>query len=303
MTPVSEFLQEVGFNITRTYGDEIVAYCPWHEDSTASLAINPKNGWHCFAGCGKGRSLQSLLYKFDPTKNHYQRFLDIFPELYIRTLDFSKSKEEEVKPLYDVDELPLAYDNEYLMSRGITNQTVTDFNLKYHEGFNSIVIPIYQRSKFVGSVQRRIVGNPKYVNSAGMNKDQILFPFDKAQSIDNRIILVEGVFDAIKAHQQGVVNVLSSFGGSMSEDHTKMLGSLAKTVVICPDKDLAGIRMAYRSTDLLLKKGLNVEYTFPPGKAKDFGDVDDFSQLKYHSYWKLKILRKSLNTMMERSNA
>jgi DNA primase len=48
MNSVAEFLQDIGFNVTRSYGNEVVAYCPWHEDSTASLAINPENGWHCW---------------------------------------------------------------------------------------------------------------------------------------------------------------------------------------------------------------------------------------------------------------
>ena len=37
---VVEFLKDAGLTVTRFYGDEIVAYCPWHEDTNASLAIN-----------------------------------------------------------------------------------------------------------------------------------------------------------------------------------------------------------------------------------------------------------------------
>lgn len=306
MHPVADFLKEVGFNVTKSYGKEVVAYCPWHDDSTASLAINIENGWHCFAGCGKGRTLESLLGKFAPRDNLYQKYLVLFPEFFIDSYGGDESTVEEAKPPYVVDELPLAHGNQYLASRGITDQTVDEFNLKYHQGLDSIIIPIYQHSELVGSVQRRITGNPKYINSPGMNKDSILFPFDKVSPIERRVILVEGIFDAIKAHQGGLTNVLSSFGGSLSQKHIKMLGSIARTVAICPDKDRPGIRMAERSTDLLLDKGLDVEYVFPiGGKVKDFGDmdVDDFNQLKYHGYWKLQILKRNLTTMMERSNA
>ena len=76
MNSIAEFLQDVGVLVTKSYstanGNEIVAYCPWHDDSTASLAINTENGWHCFAGCGKGRTLESLLVKFAPNKTLYQ---------------------------------------------------------------------------------------------------------------------------------------------------------------------------------------------------------------------------------------
>lgn len=302
---VINFLQDAGLNIARSYGDEVVAYCPWHNDSTASLAINVKNGWHCFAGCGKGRTIQNLLEWLAPKKNLYQQYLDQFPQFYIKALNFDKSEEPKIVELYDVNELPLALDHEYLKQRGITNDSVNQFGLRYHRGFNSIIIPIYKNKQLMGSVQRRILGNPKYINSAGMDKDRILYPFDHFQpSDDNKVILVEGLLDAIKAHQGGIHNVVSTFGGNVSQYQIRDLGSLARTVVICPDKDDAGLRMAERTTKMLQKLGLGVEYTFAQGKFhKDFGDMTDFTSLEYHSYWKLKILRRDLNYLLERSNA
>ena len=301
---IVEFLQDAGLNVTKHYGDEIVAYCPWHDDRNASLAINVNGkGWHCFNGCGKGRNLQSLLDKLQPKVNLYQQFLDLFPELYIRNLNFDRPKEEIADPYQDLKGLPSAVGHDYLKSRNITDEMAVKFDLRYNAQFNSIIIPIYQSQTLVGTVQRRIEGNPKYMNSRGMDKDRILFPFDSFQSNEGKIILVEGLFDAIKAHQSGITNVLSTFGGNVSDTQAKMLGSLARTVIICPDKDSSGIKMAYRTTDMLLKLGLSVEYTFAPGMAKDFGDVDDFSKLKYHSYWKLKVLKRDLNQIMERSNA
>jgi len=38
---------------------EGMARCPFHEDTTASLSVNPHSGlWHCFAGCGGGTARQ-----------------------------------------------------------------------------------------------------------------------------------------------------------------------------------------------------------------------------------------------------
>ena len=202
---------------------------------------------------------------------------------------------------YIIEDLPSAKDNIYLNQRGITNQTIDDFNIRYHVAFNSIIVPIYQDGELLGSVQRKISGNPRYINSSGMDRDRALFPFDKVQSKDDRIILVEGLFDAIKAHQEGVTNTVCTFGGHVSHTQASLLGSLAKTVVICPDKDASGLKMAYKTTSLLMTFGINVEYTFAPGKAKDFGDVKDFSQLEYHSYWKIKALQRDLKYFMERS--
>jgi len=300
MNTIADFLQESGFVISKTYGDEILAYCPWHSDRTASLAINPKKGWQCFAGCAKGRTIKTLLEKLEPGKNLYQYFIDKFPSYYLKEYT-SRPKVKPDATRYDVEELPSAVDNPYLMQRGITNQTINDFNIKYHIAYNSIIVPIYQHGKLVGSVQRNITGNPKYVNSSGMDRDAITFPLDKVQPKDGRIILVEGLFDAIKAHQEGVTNTLCSFGGYVSHAQARNLGSLTRTVVICPDKDISGLKMALKTANILLKLGLKVEYTFAPGFAKDFGDVKDFSKLEYHSHWKLKTLKKDLNYFMERS--
>ena len=300
---IVEFLQDAGLVFTKTTGEEVVAYCPWHDDRNASLAINiHKGAYHCFNGCIKGRyGMKRLLEKLDPNRNLYQIMIDRFPELYIRkyTNATPVTSDDDVK--YDVTQLPSAVDNPYLLRRGITNQTINDFDIRYHVGFDSIIVPIYQQGQLLGSVQRNITRNPKYVNSKGMDRDIAVFPLDKVEPRDGKIIVVEGLFDSIKAHQEGVTHTVCTFGGNVSHEQAKILGTLARTIIICPDKDSSGLKMAYKTTNTLLKLGLSVEYTFPPGKAKDFGDVDDFSNLEFHSYWKLKVLKKDLEYMMERS--
>ena len=299
---IVEFLEDAGLVFTKKTGEEVVAYCPWHDDRNASLAINLNKGaYHCFNGCIKGRDgMKRLLEKLDPNRNLYQLLIDKFPELYIRKYrSITPEPEDDVK--YDVTQLPSAVDNVYLAQRGITNQTILDFDIRYHVGFDSIIVPIYQHGELLGSVQRNISRNPKYVNSKGMDRDKAVFPLDKVEPSDGKIIVVEGLFDAINAHQKGVTNTVCTFGGNVSHSQAKTLGSLARTVIICPDKDSSGLKMADKTTKTLMGLGLRVEYTFPPGKAKDFGDITDFSQLEYHSYWKLKALKKDLNYMMERS--
>ena len=40
MTTVVEFLENAGLVFTKTYGDEVVAYCPWHNDTNASSTVS-----------------------------------------------------------------------------------------------------------------------------------------------------------------------------------------------------------------------------------------------------------------------
>jgi DNA primase len=51
--PILELVQELGLNPRRA-GGEFVVSCPFHQDRTPSLFINPEKGlWHCFS-CGRG---------------------------------------------------------------------------------------------------------------------------------------------------------------------------------------------------------------------------------------------------------
>ena len=171
---IVEFLEDAGLIFTKKTGEEVVAYCPWHDDRNASLAINIRKGaYHCFNGCIKGRDgMKRLLEKLEPNRNLYQVLIDKFPELYIHQYE-SKLKtigDDDIR--YDVTQLPSAVDNPYLMQRGITNQTIKDFDIRYHVAFDSIIVPIYQNGELLGSVQRNISRNPKYVNSKGMDRDK-----------------------------------------------------------------------------------------------------------------------------------
>ena len=44
--------------VLRKRGDELMGLCPFHEDHSPSLVINPsKNVWHCLGACQAGGSV------------------------------------------------------------------------------------------------------------------------------------------------------------------------------------------------------------------------------------------------------
>lgn len=60
-------------------GRRVMIKCPFHEDRTASLAIYPNNGFHCF-GCGaNGQNaidfVTKLGYTFPETLNELKTYL------------------------------------------------------------------------------------------------------------------------------------------------------------------------------------------------------------------------------------
>ena len=294
MPDFKDFLEsELGLHVVKvTPHGEYWSFCPLHDDNDASLTINPVKGmFHCFSGCLKGSGgLEGLFRKLKPNKDLNSRFLSMFPVMYLRKADVSKQVKDEI----DVNLLPLALNNEYLEQRGLSNSTVEAFDINYLSYFDAIIVPLFMKEKQIGYVRRNIKSNPKYLNSPDLNRDSLLFPYDKVEIRDNRIIVVEGVFDAINAHDKGVTNVVATLGGIISKGQIRLLGSLTRNVVLCPDRDTSGLRIAERNTELLTKYGFNISYTIAPHGHKDFGDVKNFSNLETWSYFYLKTLKKDL---------
>ena len=295
MPEIKDFLEtELGLNIVRVMPNgEHLALCPLHDDNDASLFINPMKGaYHCFSGCVKGSGgLEGLFRKLRPNKDLNARFLSMFPVVYSRKSEVTKLIKDEI----DTKSLPLALNNEYLEQRGISNDTVESFDIKYHQYFKAVIVPLYMRGEQVGYVRRNVVTNPKYLNSPELDRDSLLFPYDKVEPENNKIIVVEGVFDAINAYDKGVKNVVATLGGVISKGQVRLLGSLTRNIILCPDNDSAGLRIAERNTAMLSRYGFNIEYTIAPDGKKDFGDVKDFSKLQTWSYFYLKTLKKDLN--------
>ncbi len=62
--PILDFLAQQGVQAQKQ-GKSWMARCPFHDDSTASMSVDPeKNLWHCF-GCQKGGDLFTFLRERD----------------------------------------------------------------------------------------------------------------------------------------------------------------------------------------------------------------------------------------------
>jgi DNA primase len=299
---IREFISQIAqLRVAKSHGDEILVYCPWHDDQNASLAINPVKGmFHCFSGCVKGSGgLLSLFEKLDETGVVANKYLTMFAadiSNFMPVLDFNHDAEIESDTGYDVMSLPLALQNEYLEGRGITEETVRRFDLRYHSSDDCIVIPIEMRGKSIGYIRRNISSNPKYLNSNSLPRDLLIYPFDLFQHKESTVFVCEGPFDAIKAHQLGLRNTVCTLGGVISDNQCRLLGELGSHIILVVDKDDSGIRITETNTkNLVGKYGFAVDYTTAPGQAKDFGEATDLSDLKIVSPYQLKAINRDLN--------
>ncbi len=103
---------------------------------------------------------------------------------------------------------------------------------------------------------------PKYLNSAEselFQKSKFLYGLYQAKLAIRETelaIVVEGYFDVISLHQAGFENAVAPCGTSLTEDHLKTLGRLAKKIIVFFDQDEAGITATQKSMEMALKGGV-----------------------------------------------
>ncbi|HHY98048.1 MAG TPA: DNA primase [Firmicutes bacterium] len=117
---------------------------------------------------------------------------------------------------------------------------------------------------------------PKYLNSAEspvFNKRHNLYGLYHAHesiSKHGRAILVEGYTDVLALHQAGFDCAVASLGTALTPEQAKLLGMLAREVVLAYDPDVAGKMATLRGLELLLQAGLTVKVAeLPEGLDPD----------------------------------
>ncbi len=266
---LENFFNKSGLKVARYSRGEFSIYCPFHDDSTASLFVNPVKGlFNCFAGCIKGSNGIAPLLKKVETGLDVQ-FMMRFPDLIM------VEEEEEEAPTVDinVDRLPLATVNDYLLRRHITEETIKEFDIKYHLGYDALIVPINDRQgNLVSYLRRNLNSNPRYMNAKGTLVSQLIFPYDRFEATEGQLVVVEGVFDAIRAHQEGFKNVVSTLGGQIRRGQLKILMEYAREIVLCPDRDKEGVTIAEKNVQLLERYGIPYGFTRPLGSSKDLAE-------------------------------
>ncbi|MSP62007.1 MAG: DNA primase [Myxococcales bacterium] len=116
--------------------------------------------------------------------------------------------------------------------------------------------------------------SPKYLNSPGTEiyeKSRILYGLSYARSAvqrKDRLLVVEGYFDAVSLWQAGFEEAVAPCGTSLTVEHLEIVRRLTTRVVALFDTDEAGINAAVRALDLFLAAGVEARRLDLPG-AKD----------------------------------
>jgi DNA primase len=143
-----------------------------------------------------------------------------------------------------------------------------------------LIFPIWNERGKPIAFGGRALGDvePKYLNSpetSVYSKSSVLyglhFAREKAQK-SGRMVVVEGYFDCLSLHQNGIRNVVASCGTALTQQQVTLMARYVPEVVMNYDPDTAGQNAMRRSIDLLLAKELRVRILHLPERL----DPDDF---------------------------
>lgn len=265
--------------------DSLSGPCPIHKGSNPTqfrVSIS-KNIWNCFSDCKHGGNVLDFIARMDNVSIHAaalkaiewfsldpeavsgkngrnEDHSDVSPESDApsppkRALENPTATDEKGapnKPLkFRLDKL--AQDHPYLAERGLTLQTIQDFDAGYcAKGMMAgrIAIPIRDAAGFIVAYAGRYPGEPaenapKYKLPQGFRKSLELFNIDRAikEPAEQPLVIVEGFFDCMKLHQHGCRKVVALMGSTMSGAQEELIRRHTDSnsqVIVILDEDEAG---------------------------------------------------------------
>jgi len=123
-------------------------------------------------------------------------------------------------------------------------------------------------------------GEPKYLNSPETPlyvKGKHLFGLNRAREAirkQNRVFIVEGYFDQMRAYHYGIRNTVATCGTALTSAQAILLKNYTNRATLIFDGDSAGQAAVERGFGVLLEQGLSIEVLSLPAKH----DPDSFIQ-------------------------
>ena len=139
-----------------------------------------------------------------------------------------------------------------------------------------LTIPIHDGRGRLVAFGGRAFGDakPKYLNTREtslFHKSETLFGLHRAKgALRDGGLVVEGYFDVLQLHQQGILQAVAPLGTALTEEHLRILGRFGKRLVLCFDGDAAGRNAMDKSLRMALPLGFEVRLLeLPQGEDPD----------------------------------
>lgn len=235
-----------------------LAYCPFHgnTDSPAFAVDKVKGLWTCFnPSCQNSGTLPDLLRRLKKM-NPFQAQRLILKKRSEHSTPFSERLSEAMAKPVEFTEFPQAsldrmaadfkgsVGEDYMKSRGFTDETLEYFGVGYSAKKNMVVVPMHDPSGMpIGIIGRTPSHEDKqFKNSVGLPKAKTAFNFHRAKRQGDTVIICEASYDAMRIHQAGYPNVIALLGGSVTAYHLEQIGRHFSKIIIMTDFDMKQFR-------------------------------------------------------------
>lgn len=236
---------------------------------------------------------QDLIYSLNHLSSQFYNYLLLEHPAGKRALKYLTEDRKMSIPLIKTFMLGYAPGNDALAKYLIGKKKYTEEDLilaglafqrgRYVSDFfrERIMFPIIDhRGNVVAFSGRQIVENAeyggKYVNTKETPvyvKGDTLFGLNLAKDAikkEGKVIIVEGEFDVITAHREGISNIVAVKGTALTLNQIKLLKRFTQKFTFCFDTDLAGTEAQRRSISMIEREGINATVIVPPqGKDPD----------------------------------
>ena len=167
---------------------------------------------------------------------------------------------------------------------------------------NRIIFPIFNVNTHVIGFGGRVLSDelPKYLNSPETpiyNKSSSLYGLHRARQKcrgTETVYIVEGYFDLLALHQNGIQNSVATLGTSITTDHVHILRNIIGKdghVVLVFDSDDAGMKAALRSLGLFMNAEVDAKIMLLPSGHDPDSYLFEFG---YKSFFDIAKSAKSL---------
>lgn len=272
----------MAIDVSRVEGDELICFCPLHEDKNASLYINlKKNAAICFAGCYQGNIVDLIAQT--------ERLPKVLAWRKVQTKEvFNFSKQDDTKNSNELKRVSIISDNtaagikwligdstDYLMKRGFLRSTIRLWGIEYSPEIRHIRIPVHDKSGALFCYSYRTIDDgitPKYLHPGFDKRGGMMFAEHLIDERYDIITVVEGQLDCIWLWQNGYKNVLA-FLGMPTKTQMNRVATMGSKFRLCFDNDEAGRNYTEQFTGIIERSGSKYGVVELPTGVKDVQEL------------------------------
>lgn len=250
---VEGVLEYCGVEVVSDTNTHFLAYCPFHGNTDSpALAVDKHKGlWTCFnPSCMASGKLEELPRRLKGL-NVFQSLRLILKYRNVERVPFADRMAEAMKKNEEFVEFSQAtidrmaadlkgsVGEEYMKSRGFTDETLEFFQVGFSAKKNMVAVPMHDPNGMpIGVIGRTPSHTDKrFKNSIGLPKARTSWNFHRAKRQGEAVIICEASYDAMRIHQAGYPNVIALLGGSVTTLHLDQISRHFSRVILMTDFD------------------------------------------------------------------